>query len=57
LHRAGELTAIYIPTPEDEALHDLVRAREDAVGLSTQAKHRLTAFLLGQGRRYAGRAG
>jgi transposase len=36
LHRAGELTAIYVPTPDDEALRDLVRAREDAVGLSTQ---------------------
>ena len=57
LHRAGELTAIYIPTPDDEALRDLVRAREDAVGLSTQAKHRLKAFLLRQGRRYPGRAG
>ena len=30
LHRAGELTAIYIPTADDEALRDLVRAREDA---------------------------
>ena len=30
LHRAGELTPIRIPTPEDEALRDLVRAREDA---------------------------
>jgi transposase len=57
LHRAGELTAIYIPTADDEALRDLVRAREDAVGLSTQAKHRLKAFLLRQGRRYPGRAG
>ena len=57
LHRAGELRAIYIPTPDDEALRDLVRAREDAVGLSTQAKHRLKAFLLRQGRRYPGRAG
>ena len=56
LHRAGELTAIYIPTPDDEALRDLVRAREDAVGLSTQAKHRLKAFLLRQGRRYPGRS-
>jgi transposase len=55
--RAGELTAIYIPTPDDEACRDLVRAREDAVGLSTQAKHRLKAFLLRQGRRYPGRAG
>jgi transposase len=52
LPRAGELTAIYIPTAEDEALRDLVRAREDAVGVSTQAKHRLKAFLLRQGRRY-----
>jgi len=57
LHRAGELTAIYIPTPEDEALRDLVRAREDAVGVSTQAKQRLKAFLLRHGRRYTGRAG
>jgi transposase len=57
LHRAGELTAIYIPTADDEALRDLVRAREDAVGLSTQAKHRLKAFLLRQGRRYPGRPG
>ena len=56
LHRAGERTAIYIPTPEDEALRDLVRAREDAVGVSTQAKHRLKAFLLRQGRRYPGPA-
>jgi transposase len=57
LHRADELTAIYIPTADDEALRDLVRAREDAVGLCTQAKHRLKAFLLRQGRRSPGRAG
>jgi transposase len=56
LHRAGELTAIFVPTAEDAALRDLVRAREDAVGVSTQAKHRLKAFLLRQGRRYPGRA-
>ena len=57
LHRAGERTAIYIPTPDDEALRDLVRAREDAVGLSTHAKHRVKAFVLRQGRRYPGRPG
>ena len=56
-HRAGDLRAIYIPTADDEAVRDLVRAREDAVGLATQAKHRLKAFLLRQGRRYPGRAG
>lgn len=57
LHRAGELTAIHIPTADDEAIRDLVRARADAVGLSTQAKQRVKAFLLRQGRRYGGRAG
>lgn len=57
LHRAGELRAIYVPDASDEALRDLVRAREDAVMLGTQAKHRLKAFLLRQGRRYPGREG
>src|SRR5919106_2751487 len=57
LHRAGELRAIYVPDDADEAMRDLVRAREDAVVLGTQAKYRLKAFLLRQGRRYPGRAG
>src|ERR1700736_2317750 len=57
LHRAGELRAIYIPDATDEAMRDLVRAREDAVGVGTQAKYRLKAFLLRQGRRYPGREG
>ena len=52
LHRAGELRAIYVPDPTDEAMRDLVRAREDAVVVATQAKMRLKAFLLCQGRRY-----
>jgi transposase len=30
LHRAGELTAVYVPDEADEALRDLTRAREDA---------------------------
>jgi len=57
LHRAGELRPIYVPDADDEALRDLVRAREDAVVTGTQAKHRLKAFLLRQGRRYPGREG
>jgi transposase len=57
LHRAGELRAIYVPDDTDEAMRDLVRAREDAVVVGTQAKYRLKAFLLRQGRRYAGHAG
>lgn len=46
LHRAGELTPVYIPTEDDEALRDLVRAREDAKEDELRAKHRLTKFLL-----------
>lgn len=29
LLRAGELTSVHLPTPEEEALRDLVRMRED----------------------------
>ena len=57
LHRAGELRAIYVPTDADEAMRDLVRARADAVAVIIQAKYRLKAFLLRQGRRYPGRDG
>ena len=57
LHRAGELRAIYVPDDADEAMRDLVRAREDAVVVGTEAKYRLKAFLLRQGRRYPGREG
>jgi transposase len=46
LYRAGELTSIYVPTEEDEALRDLVRAREDAKEDELRSKHRLTKFLL-----------
>lgn len=46
LWRARELTAIYVPAPEDEALRDLVRAREDAVEDLNRHKQRLTKFLL-----------
>lgn len=46
LHRAGELTEVYVPTEEDEALRDLVRAREDAQNAHKQAKQQLAAFLL-----------
>ncbi|WP_026674122.1 IS110 family transposase [Alkalihalobacterium bogoriense] len=46
LFRAGELTSIYIPTKEDEALRDLVRAREDAKEDELRVKHRITKLLL-----------
>jgi transposase len=46
LYRAGELTSIYVPTREDEALRDLVRCREDAKEDELRIKHRLSKFLL-----------
>ena len=55
LLRAGELSAIYIPEPTDEAIRDLCRARSDAVDDRRRSRHRLKAFLLRHGYRYQGR--
>jgi transposase len=55
LHRAGELTAVYVPRREDEAIRDLLRAREDAKRAQKKAKQRLNAFLLRHGRKYTGK--
>uniref|UniRef100_UPI00261A3DE4 IS110 family transposase n=1 Tax=Acidiferrobacter sp. TaxID=1872107 RepID=UPI00261A3DE4 len=46
LHRAGELTAVWVPGPEQEAVRDLTRAREDTKALERQAKQRLSALSL-----------
>ena len=56
LHRAGELTSVYVPLAEDEAMRDLTRAREDAKGNEKKSKQRLRAFLLRSGHRYSGRS-
>lgn len=49
LLRADLLTEVHPPTPEQEAVRDLCRAREDAVRDATAAKHRLSKFLLRRG--------
>lgn len=49
-HRAGELTAVWVPTAEQKALRDLVRARELAKRDQLKARHRLGKFLLRHGR-------
>jgi transposase len=46
LHRAGELTSVYVATEEDEALRDLIRGRIDATRSLRTAKQQLGAFLL-----------
>src|SRR6266704_2330059 len=56
LMRSGDLTPVYVPAVEDEAIRDLSRAREDAVSDLKAAKFRLQAFVLRHDIRYTGRA-
>lgn len=44
LARAGELAPVRVPDLRDEAVRDLVRAREDAVREQRNARHRLKAL-------------
>jgi transposase len=53
-HRAGELTAVWVPDAAHEALRDLVRAREAAKKDQLKARHRLGKFLLRHGCRPEG---
>ena len=52
LLRSGDLTPITVPTEDQEAVRDLVRAREAARRARTDARHRLGKFLLRHGHRY-----
>jgi transposase len=52
LHRAGELTAVWVPDQAHEAIRDLVRARLAAVRSLRQARQQLSGFLLRHGRHY-----
>ena len=56
LMRSGDLTPVYVPQVEDEAIRDLSRAREDAIRDLKAAKFRLKAFLLRHDIRYTGQA-
>jgi transposase len=53
LHRAGELTAVWVPDPGHEAMRDLVRARLDAVHALRRARQQLSGFLLRHGFHYS----
>jgi transposase len=53
--RAGQLRAVWIPEPADEAIRDLARAREDAVNSRTKVRQQLKGFLLRHSTRYAGK--
>jgi transposase len=55
LLRAGLLTAVRPPTPEEEAVRDLCRARDDAREDLQRCRHRLGKLLLRRGLHYSGR--
>ena len=55
LGRAGLLTAVQPPTPDDEAVRDLARARDDAREDLQRCRHRLGKLLLRRGLHYAGK--
>jgi transposase len=52
LHRAGELTPVWVPDRAHEAVRDLVRARQAAVRALRQARQQLSGSLLRHGHHY-----
>ncbi len=55
LHRAGLLTEVCPPSPAEEAVRDLCRARDDARVDRQRCRHRLGKLLLRRGLHYPGR--
>ena len=55
LLRAGLLTEVRPPTPEEEAVRDLCRGRDDARTDLQRCRHRLGKLLLRRGLHYSGR--
>jgi transposase len=53
---AGDLSAIYVPSEEDEAIRDISRAREAAMSDRNDARYRLKALLLRNNIQYKGTA-
>jgi transposase len=54
LLKLGEITAVRIPSADQEAARDLVRVREDARGDLMRSRHRISKLLLRQGIVYSG---
>jgi transposase len=55
LLRADELTPVWVPDRGHEAMRDLTRARETAMKDVRSKRQQISAFLLRQGRHYAGK--
>jgi Transposase and inactivated derivatives len=54
LLRAAELTPVWVPDAEQEAIRDLVRTRDDFKQFQRQARQQLLAFLLRHSKRWSG---
>jgi len=57
LHRSADLVAVTVPDAADEAVRDLMRARDDAVKAQKSARQQLMALLLRLGKPYRGGRG
>lgn len=55
LLRAGELTAVWVPDEAHEAMRDLVRSRDTAVGDLRRKRQAITSMMLRQGRVFPGK--
>jgi len=53
LHRAGELTPVWIPDQKHEATRDLIRAWHAAAGEQRRARQQLASFVLRHGHSYS----
>lgn len=56
LHRAGDLTSIWVPDEAHEAIRDLVRARITAMDMLKKYRQHLQGFLLRHGRIFPGKS-
>jgi len=56
LYRAGELTGLYVPEPEDEAMRDLIRARFQVGKQQHRSRQQLKMYLLRHNLRYGGQS-
>jgi transposase len=52
LHRAGELTPVFVPDAGHEAIRDLIRLRSVVRQIATRARQHLQGFLLRHGRKH-----
>ena len=52
LHRAGELTVVWVPDADHEAMRDLIRLRSVVRYIVTRARQHLQGFLLRHGRKH-----